>query len=264
MKLLLSESQPDYSRYSYPYAVWAFPEDHETPADLLNAGFLPARTLERFYLCRHIRVDLRRFSPSSENRRILRKGDGIALKLLPRSEFEFTTARRDFAKQFAEARFGPDVMTYERLDATMASSAVTHILAFEESATGRELGFAVLYVERPRAAHYWFAFYDLEYLARNLGMFMMTSSVKLFAEQKFEYLYLGTCYSQRALYKWQFVGCEFSNGYRWSDNLQELKYLVKRQGENRPEHLLEDGYYLEEFAGKPVKELAHWSVPLQS
>ena len=91
MKLLFSEAQADYAHYIFPYAIWAFPEPGETPADLFNAGFLPSsRNLDRFYLCRQLRVRLADFVPSSENRRILRKGEGIVAKLIPRSEFEFT------------------------------------------------------------------------------------------------------------------------------------------------------------------------------
>ena len=78
MKLLFSEAKADYANYIFPYAVWAFPEAGETPADLFNAGFLPSsRNLDRFYMCRHVRVRLAQFTPSSENRRILRKGEGL-------------------------------------------------------------------------------------------------------------------------------------------------------------------------------------------
>ena len=38
MKLLFSEARPDYGHYIFPYAIWAFPEPGETPADLFNAG----------------------------------------------------------------------------------------------------------------------------------------------------------------------------------------------------------------------------------
>ena len=97
MKLLFSETKPDYGNYIFPYAVWAFPEPGETPSDLFNAGFLPSsRQLDCFYLCRHIRIALGKFTPSSENRRILRKGENITVKLIPRAEFQFTPARREF------------------------------------------------------------------------------------------------------------------------------------------------------------------------
>ena len=87
MKLVFSESQPDYGHYIFPYAIWAFPEPGETPADFFDRGFLPSsRELDRFYLCRQVRVNLRQHRPSSENRRILRKGEGISARLIPRAD----------------------------------------------------------------------------------------------------------------------------------------------------------------------------------
>ena len=98
MKLLFSEATPDYANYIFPYAIWAFPEQDETPADLFNAGFLPSsRNLDRFYLCRQVRVNLAKFQPSSENRRILRKGGGLTSMLIPRSEFESERRAANFA-----------------------------------------------------------------------------------------------------------------------------------------------------------------------
>src|SRR4029079_6565295 len=117
MKLLFSEQQSDYDHYQFPYAIWAVPESGETPADIFNAGFLPSsRQLDRFYLCRQVRVDLARFKPSSENRRILRKVAGVDVNLVPRGQFDYTPERREFFKTYADIKFGKDVMTYERLD----------------------------------------------------------------------------------------------------------------------------------------------------
>src|SRR6266850_5741117 len=117
MKLLFSEAKADYSRYIFPYALWAFPETGETPADLFDHGFLPSsRNLDRFYLCRQVRVDLRQYRPSSENRRILRKGEDITASLIPRAEFDYTPERREFYKTYADIKFGKDVMSYDRLD----------------------------------------------------------------------------------------------------------------------------------------------------
>jgi phosphoribosyl 1,2-cyclic phosphodiesterase len=78
-------------------------------------------------------------------------------------------------------------------------------------------------------------------------MFMMTSAAALFAERGFKQLYLGTCYSQTALYKTQFAGAEFFNGFRWSDDLDELKFIIKRDKKELTQHLLETGEYRDEF-----------------
>ena len=266
MKLLFSESEADYSRYLYPYAIWAVPEAGEAPADLFNAGFLPsARGLHQFYLCRNVRVDLAKFKPSSENRRILRKGDGIAMKLVPRAEFDLTPARRDFYTNYADARYGKDVMPPERLELVFSPPVATHLLVFTDAQSGAELGVVVMYLETPRLAFYRYSFYDLNHFNRSLGLFMMTSAAAFFAESKFAHLYLGTCYSERALYKTQFAGVEFFNGFRWSDNLVELKFLLRREKESNSKHLLETEAYREEFyagdLGK-ITDASAFSVPL--
>jgi hypothetical protein len=245
MKLLFSESAADYGRYLYPYAVWAIPEAGETPADLFHAGFLPsARGFDQFYLCRHLRVDLAKFKPSSENRRILRKGEGVTMQLVPRAEFDLSPARREFFLKYAEARYGPGVMPPERLELLFNSPLATHLLVFTDTSSGAELGVVLLYLAAPRLAFYRYSFYDLDHFNRSLGLFLMTSATLYFAEQKFHHLYLGTCYAERALYKTQFAGVEFFNGFRWSQNLDELKHLLHRDTQ---QHLLETPGFRDAF-----------------
>ena len=257
MKLLFSEAKPDYAHYIFPYAIWAFPEPGETPADLFNAGFLPSsRQLDRFYLCRQIRIALGKFTPSSENRRILRKGENITAKLIPRAEFEFTPVRREFCKRYTDAKFGASGMGYERLDSLFNSPVTSHVLCFTEAATGVEVGLATLYLEGDRMAFFYYAFYDLAHANRSLGLFMMTTAARLFAERGCGHLYLGSCYADNALYKTQFTGFEFCNGNAWSANLEELKFILKRSQSEQSQHLLEDAEYREIFALAELPALA--------
>ncbi len=261
MKLLFSEAQPDYDHYIFPYAVWAFPEAGETPADLLNCGFLPSsRNLDRFYLCRHVRVNLGGFKPSSENRRILRKGEGIAVTLVARAEFDYDSARRQFFKNYADIKFGKDVMSYDRLDSLFSSKITSHLLIFTDTRTGAEIGVVTLCLQPGALAYYYYAFYDLNYYSRNLGMFMMTSAVRLFAVRDFQFLYLGSCYSENALYKTQFAGAEFFNGVRWSANLDELKFLIRREQNHLRQHLLENEDYRRLFYEADLPQIAAGSL----
>ena len=244
MKLLFSEQHADYGSYSYSYAIWAVPEPGETPADLFNAGFLPSsHQLDRFYLCRHIRINLEQFELSSENRRILRKGQGINVELVPREKFDYTPARRQFFKSYADAKFGPNIMSLERLDSLFANPVISHLLVFTDAPTGAEIGVAALYLEGTALAYYYYAFYDLSHPVRSLGMFMMTAAVELFAGRGCRRLYLGTCYSDSALYKTQFAGLEFFNGVRWSTSREELKHLLHREQSPGRQHLLETEAY---------------------
>ncbi len=246
MKLIFSETTPDYSHYLYPYVVWAVPEAGETPDQFFAAGFLPAAPdLSRFYLCRQIRIVLANFSLSSENRRILRKGEGIRCQLVPRHQFDYNAARRSFFKDYADQKFGKDVMTWERLDLLFQSRVVSHLLVFNDEKSGAEIGVVVLFLHAPAIAFYYYGFYDLACADRNLGMFMMTSAVEFFSGQSYRHVHLGTCYSEKALYKTQFNGVEFFNGFRWSQNLDELKFLVRRN--NPAAHLLQTGEFTTQF-----------------
>jgi arginyl-tRNA--protein-N-Asp/Glu arginylyltransferase len=261
MKLLFSEHKSNYDRYQFPYAIWAVPEAGETPADLFQAGFLPSsRNLDRFYLCRQVRVNLPAFKPSSENRRILRKGAGLEARLVPRAEFDYTPERRQFYKTYADIKFGKDVMTYERLDSLFASPVISHLLVFTDTAKGAEVGVSTLFLEGRELAYYYYAFYDLNYYARNLGMFMMTSAAVLFSERRCRRLYLGTCYSHNALYKTQFAGAEFFNGFRWSDDLAELKFILRRDAGELTEHLLEAEDYRRLFHDGSLEDMVAASV----
>jgi arginyl-tRNA--protein-N-Asp/Glu arginylyltransferase len=169
--------------------------------------------------------------------------------LIPREKYDYSSERREFFKTYADIKFGKDVMTFERLDALFASPIISHLLVFTDLETEKEIGVATIYLEGKSLAFYYYAFYDLNYYARNLGMFMMTSAVALFAERSCKNLYLGTCYSDNALYKTQFAGAEFFNGFRWSANLGELKFIIQRDKKDLSQHLLETEEFREKFYG---------------
>jgi len=59
-----------------------------------------------------------------------------------------------------------------------------------------------------------------------------------------KFVYLGTCYEPEALYKTEFKGVEFFNGFRWSNNLDELKTLLTQSSD---EYLLQREEFLKRF-----------------
>ena len=243
MKLLFSEAAPDAAHYLYPYAVWGFLEAGETPADAFAAGFLPGTAaVDRFYLVRQLRVPLKEWKPTSENRRVLRKGSSLACTLVPRDAFEYSSRRREAWLAYSAERFGPGVMTGERLDRLMAGRVISHVLQFTDSATGDDAGTVLLFLQEPRIAFYYFAFYPFTPETRHVGMAMMTRAVEWFAAAGYDHLHLGTCYTGRALYKTQFEPVEFFNGFRWSRNREELKRLLTTVPDGR--HRLEEPEFL--------------------
>jgi len=91
-------------------------------------------------------------------------------------------------------------------------------------------------------------------------MYMMTSAVELFADSGVKFLYLGTCYSSAALYKTQFAGAEFFNGFRWSDDLDELKFIIKRDKKELTQHLLETQEYRDAFYAGDLSKIVEASA----
>jgi hypothetical protein len=266
MKILFSESRPDYENYQFPYVIWAFPEADEPHHKLYELGFMPSKgTPPRFYLSRSIRVNLSEFTPSSENRRILRKHENITLEIIPREQFELTDAHIKMCLTCASERFGSHVMTAERLESIFQSPYTTHLYCFKKNDV--LVGLVPALYEPPHVAHYNFAFYTLDTDLKSMGMYMMTSFLTDLASKHVYYAYLGTCYSRNTLYKTQFKGCEFYTGTRWSHDLDELKYLIDRH--DAPvtinEHMLESKDYLERFLeGSLIQlmETSKISIPL--
>lgn len=250
MKLIFSEVMPDYTNYQFPYVVWAAPEQDEPISELYSHGFMPSKSNPPiYYLSRSVRVNLANFSPSSENRRILRKHPELQMKIIPRTEMVITEEIIDLCLNCAAERFGKDVMPRSRLNGILSSPYTSHFLCFfyKEKLTG----LVTVFMNAPHFAHYSFAFYNVNEKLYSMGAFMMTSAVLAFSLENIQYVYLGSCYSQRALYKTQFKGCEFFNGFRWSDNIKELKYIIHNdeQKTHIGKHLLEFDEYLENFCG---------------
>jgi hypothetical protein len=129
-------------------------------------------------------------------------------------------------------------------------------MLFTDSQSGEEIGAVTLYLQPTEFAYYYYAFYNLNYYSRNLGMFMMTFAVNHFATLGFRYLYLGSCYLENALYKTQFAGAEFFNGVRWSANLKELKYLIQRGQQDQRQHLLEAEEYRSAYHESDIAKVA--------
>ena len=56
----------------------------------------------------------------------------------------------------------------------------------------------------------------------------MWRTIRWAKENNLDYVYLGTCYKKKALYKVRdHKGIEFFDGVRWNDNNELLKYFCK-------------------------------------
>ena len=234
MKIFFSENQPDYSTYTFNYAIYCVKEQQGELPDIYSQGFLPYTgntAIERdiFYLARSLRVELDNFSDSSENRRVNRKVEplDIQVKLVAKSEMDLTDARfLDFCMNYASDRFSGNAMTPERLHYVLSRETGSHILTFYSE---KQIYGYVLAAIEGDILHYWFAFFDQQYLqSHSLGKWMMWRTICWAKEQGLSYVYLGTCYGKHSLYKVRdHKGLTFFDGYKWNKDMARLKQLCK-------------------------------------
>jgi leucyl-tRNA---protein transferase len=230
MKIFCSENNVDYGSYTFSYALYALKESQEDLTELYQKGFLPytgnlSLEQEVYYFARSLRVNLENFDDTSENRRVSRLVEPLNIKLevIKKQDFDLENPKfKDFCSNYINERIGEDNMSIERWDYILKQETGTHIFRFftEE----KEFGY-VLAAMNDTLVHYWFAFFDTEYMrSHSLGKWMMWSVIRWSKENNKKYTYLGTAYKPAALYKIRdHKALEFWDGNGWNSNVKILK-----------------------------------------
>ncbi|MEM6696878.1 MAG: GNAT family N-acetyltransferase [Bacteroidota bacterium] len=233
MKIFFSESNNDYSSYTFNYAVYAVKESNGDLPEIYNKGFLPyssdpSLTLETYYLARSLRVDLSNFTDTSENRRVHRKMEHLKIEVeaVPKAQLIEQPDFFDFCLAYAKERFSHNAMDEARLEYILGRASANTILTFTNE--GKVIGY-VLAIIHDNFFHYWYAFFDTTLLKEYpIGKWIMWRSLHWAKEENLSHVYLGTCYGKSALYKARdFKGLEFFDGMGWNNDVKLLKTLCK-------------------------------------
>ena len=232
MKIFRSESLVDYSTYTFNYATYCIQDKPEELTDIYDKGFLPYSNqldlrVQAYYLARSLRVELDRFNQSSENRRVLKNLTDMNPDFKVHSIHDFNLKDPSFLNyclNFSKERFS-EPLSEERLSYILNWPSLTHVIEF--FLDGRKVGY-VLGIMNEQTFHYWFAFFDLDNPSLSLGKWMMYSAIEFAAEQDLKYVYLGTCYGEKSLYKVRdFKGLAYFDGNEWSSDMKQLKTKCK-------------------------------------
>ncbi len=234
MRIFFSEAPPDYETYTFPYAIYAEMENNDLTEEVYRRGFLPYSDIRYipegkilFYLSRSIRIDLQRFELTSENRRIRKKmaNTGISFEVVSKKQINFYQIK-EFVQNYVHQRIG-NTMSEKRLHYIFHHPLMNKIAVFgnETKTTGY-----VWLVENNKMRHYWFAFFDTALMSYGIGKWMMEQMISDAKEQGMHYIYLGTCYGPKALYKIRdFKAVEYFDGNRWISAIKHLKHKCKDQ-----------------------------------
>ncbi|NND33393.1 MAG: GNAT family N-acetyltransferase [Saprospiraceae bacterium] len=238
MKIFYSESKPEYSSYTFNYGIYCIKENHDDLSAIYSSGFLPYSgntdlEAEVFYLARSLRVELDRFADTSENRRVNRKIEGLGIKIeyLPKNQLLVADSNFiNFCEAYVEKRIG-EAMSQARLQYILNISFATDVFKF--SIDDRPVGY-VLCVCNAEMVHYWFSFFDIELMkSHSLGKWMMWRVIRWALDSGKKYVYLGTAYGSKSLYKVRdHKGLAYFNGTRWDQDMELLKVWCKND-ENR-------------------------------
>lgn len=193
-------------------------------SDMYNDGYVFTR-LDKGVMqqTRSIRIDLSKFELSSENRRVLRKGENVVIKenSIPFSDYTWNIGKlaKDFYDKKADGAFSANKI--KELITTKHNFNL--FLSFTEDM--KTLGYTICY-KNENIIHYCYPFYDLIESQKNMGLIMMTKTIELAKTSGLNYIYLGSLQRPSDVYKLQFSGIEWFDGEKWSNEIDEVKNIL--------------------------------------
>ncbi len=199
----------------------------ENISGLYNQGYVFTRIGKGvMHQTRSVRVDLSKFNPSSENRRILKKVEEISLsqKELPLNDYDFKIGK--LAKDFYDKKFGGGIMSAQKVKGMLTDKEESNFNLLITYSDAKEiLGYSICY-KNTEIIHYSYPFYDLEKSPKDMGLGMMTKAIEQAKSSGIKYAYLGSLQRPSDTYKLQFEGLEWFDGKAWQTDLEAVKKIL--------------------------------------
>ncbi|MFA6315463.1 MAG: hypothetical protein WC648_03815 [Candidatus Paceibacterota bacterium] len=174
---------------------------------------------------RSVRINISKFTLSSENKRILKKTADLVLTAaeLPLLNYDYRLGK--LAKDFFENKFGHGIMSAQKIKEMLTDPVKSNfnllLTYLQESSTGYAICFA-----NNTLLHYSYPFYDLNGAQKDIGLGMMVRAINFAVEQKKKYVYLGSLQRPGDTYKLQFDGLEWFDGSKWQDDIETVKKIL--------------------------------------
>jgi len=215
---------------------------------------------------RSLRVHLKKLKFSSENKRILRKTEHIAIESIPLPYANYHWSIGKLAKDFYTSKFGKGTFSANKVKELLTDDAKSNFNLllqyysdrYKKNNTTKEknkknekdeeeycichtndqtqdrrkrshtCGYTICYANQD-ILHYSYPFYDTVDMNEhfaNLGMGMMTRAIMWARGQGKQYMYLGSAQRPSDVYKFQFDTLEWFDGKKWNTDIKELKQIL--------------------------------------
>ena len=186
---------------------------------------------------RSARVDLSAFDLSSENRRILKKTEGIMLQtvdlpLLSSGQNTYDWKLGKSAKDFYDDKFGPGIMSAQKIKEMLTSANDSNFNLLLRYTMGTEsVGYSICY-SNPQLLHYSYPFYDPSKAPNSIGLGMMIRAIQYAKSIGLKHIYIGSLQRPADTYKLQFEGLEWFDGGpegsgTWTSDIERIKKALK-------------------------------------
>ncbi|PIR75054.1 MAG: hypothetical protein CO030_02775 [Candidatus Magasanikbacteria bacterium CG_4_9_14_0_2_um_filter_42_11] len=231
---------------------------------MYNRGFVCVRPENGLMQqTRSIRINLSKFDLSSENKRILRKTEGLELNIqsIPYSQYSWEIGK--MGKDFYEQKFGDGTFSANKIKELLTgkrddfNKLLCYVIPNEVRDLSEDMseklpkdsvgstspaskdpstplrsaqddnavGYCIA-VETSDIIHYSYPFYNLHSEFKNVGMGMMLRAIEYAKNNGKKYIYLGSFQRPGDIYKLQFSGMEWFDGEVWSDDVAVLKDVL--------------------------------------
>lgn len=227
MKYIFKEYKGNYENYKFPYLVYLQANEHDNIDEIYERGFLATRIKKNYYyLARNLRINLKEFSLNSENRRVLKKIEGLELENRKLENFDFDYSITKLASDFFKKKFDKIIITPKKLKWLFKGEFFTNVLVYKWNK--KEIGYCIT-METEELLHYAYPFYKSDLIGSNLGMSMMIKAIEYAKQKNKKHVYLGTVYTPKSLYKTQFKGIEWFDENSWNKDIEKLKNKIKEE-----------------------------------
>ena len=197
-------------------------------AILYDQGYLFTRKFKGdMYRSRSVRIVLADFYLSSENKRVLKKTEGLSVSSLqlPLSSYDWKIHK--MGKDFYQNKFQDISFSAAKIRSLINDPEASNFnVLFQYSMADTILGYAISY-DNPTLIHYAYPFYDYLNYSNNFGMAMMLKAILFAQEANKQYVYIGSLSRARDVYKLQFKGLQWFDGETWKNDIDEAKKIIK-------------------------------------
>lgn len=174
---------------------------------------------------RSVRIDLSIFELSSENKRILKKNEGLKIESITLLYKNYSWQIGKLAKDFYATKFGDGTFSANKIKEILTDDVKSNFNLLLKYVKDDMEGYAISY-ESKNILHYSYPFYNLNTATKDLGMGMMLLAILYAKERGKKYIYLGSAQRESDTYKFQFKGIEWFDKQVWSTDEKKLKELL--------------------------------------